>query len=121
MSDIGANSGSSSTTPFTHVPRTVDLRPVKGSIKEKAPEPKLEAPACTSQANNEVPGKASNPVVVAPSNKTSTTSVATSPKAAEKQRFECCGGSLAWETTGDQRRYKCTKCPFNIKRETIKS
>jgi hypothetical protein len=82
-SDIGANSGSYSTTTFSRAPRIVDLRPEKGKNKNKTSEPKLEAPASTSQANNDVSGKASKPVVVAPSNKTSTTSDATSSTAVE--------------------------------------
>jgi hypothetical protein len=120
-SGIGANIGSPSKTTFPRAPRIVDLRLEKGNAKEKISEPKLEAPACISQANNEVSGKASKPVVAAPSNKPSTTDVATSSTAVEKAKFPPCGEALAWEISDGQPRYKCSKCDFNIKLETMQS
>jgi hypothetical protein len=119
-SDLGANTGSSSTTPVPRAPRIVDLRPGKGNGKEKTPEPNLEPLACTSQANHDVLEGAPELVVAALNNTPSTTSVITSLTAVEKHRFLPCGGSLVWEATGDQLCYKCSKCVFNIKHETIR-
>jgi hypothetical protein len=119
--DIGATSGSSQTTPVPRASKIVDLRAEKGNAEEKIPERKLEPLACTSQASSGVSDKDSNAVVVAPSNKSGATDVATSSTAVKKSKFPPCGGSLAWEISDGQPRYKCSKCRFNIKLETMQS
>jgi hypothetical protein len=119
--DIGATSGLSQTTLVPRAPKIVDLRAEKGNAKEKIPERKLEPLACTSQASSGVSDKDSNAVVVAPSKKSSTTDVATSSTAVKKSKYPPCGGSLAWEISDGPPRYKCSKCDFNIKLETMQS
>jgi predicted RNA-binding Zn-ribbon protein involved in translation (DUF1610 family) len=41
--------------------------------------------------------------------------VPTSSTTVERHSYDPCGGFLAWETTRNQRRYKCSNCGFNVK------